>query len=82
MGWAIWNGISGGENPKHEIRKSKQIQMTKIQKETNCKSVGAASAEKISRFWNIGYLDFGFVSDFDIRIYDLRLEFILHHLLL
>jgi len=44
------------KNPKHEIRNSKQTQMTKAQ---NSKQL---------KFWTFENLNLGFVSDFDIRI--------------
>jgi hypothetical protein len=47
-------------NSKHEIRNSKQIQMTKIQN----------SKQKRLLFWKFGHSNLGFVSDFDIRISD------------
>jgi len=46
-------------NPKHEIRNSKQFQMTKIQN------------ERKKMFGTFDHLDFEFVLDFDIRISDL-----------
>jgi len=49
-----------GENPKPEIRNPKQIPMTKIQN----------SKQFFNSVWDIGIWNFGFVSDFDIRISD------------
>jgi len=53
-------------NPKHEIRNSKQIQMTKIQM---TKTVNPGW--QIAFVWNFEFLYLGFVSDFDIRISNL-----------
>jgi hypothetical protein len=56
----------GEKNPKHEIRNSKQIQMTKIQM---TKTVNAM--RQLVFVWDFEPLDLGFVSDFDIRISNL-----------
>jgi hypothetical protein len=54
-------------NPKHEIRNSKQIQMTKIQM-TKTKTI---PTHRIAFVLNFELWNFGFVSDFDIRISNL-----------
>jgi uncharacterized protein YwqG len=49
-------------NSKHEIRNSKQIQMTKIQ--------NSKLKSKRNLFGKLNHLNFGIVSDFDIQISD------------
>jgi CRISPR/Cas system-associated endonuclease/helicase Cas3 len=57
--------VAQGKNSKHEIRNSKQSQMTKIDKTQN-------KLFSVSVFWIFRFENFfsGFVSDFDIRISD------------
>jgi hypothetical protein len=52
-------------NSKHEIRNSKQIQMTKIQM-TKTKTI---PTHRIAFVLNFELLNFGFVSNFGFRIY-------------
>ena len=65
-GWLAYSQLTNAENPKFEIRSTRQIlnpnaQMfkTELQKYTQ------------SLFWSLGFGEFEFVSDFDIRYSDL-----------
>jgi hypothetical protein len=73
-GCAKWqsrcNGIiwtQSALNPKHEIRNSKQSQMTKFQ------------MLQIGKFKHFEFRKFEFVSDFDIRIFELQTVFGSNH---
>jgi len=64
-----WTANEVGRNPKHEIRNSKQSQMTEFQ------------MFQARKFEVLEFLEFEFVSDFDIRISDLwtpNVEVLLH----